>query len=155
MPKDPICGMDVDESTNLKLTLDSETYYFCSQHCLTKFVKEKGINEKQIEVCTTCEISETKWYKNKIVIVTSILLILSGLSYFVTFLEAFRKSLWMYFRTIWWAILLGLFIGGIIDHFVPRKYISKILSGSPKRTIFYSAILGFFMSVCSHGILAL
>ena len=38
MPKDPVCGMDVAKSTNLKLVLDSETYYFCSERCLTIFV---------------------------------------------------------------------------------------------------------------------
>jgi uncharacterized membrane protein YraQ (UPF0718 family) len=61
----------------------------------------------------------------------------------------------MYVRKIWWAILLGLLLGGVIDHFVPREYISHILAKPKKRTIFYSVILGFFMSACSHGILAL
>jgi uncharacterized membrane protein YraQ (UPF0718 family) len=61
----------------------------------------------------------------------------------------------MYVRKIWWAILLGLLLGGAIDHFVPREYISHILAKPKKRTIFYSVILGFFMSACSHGILAL
>jgi len=61
----------------------------------------------------------------------------------------------MYFQRIWWAILIGLIFGGIIDHFIPREYISHILSQPSKRTIFYSVMLGFFMSACSHGILAL
>lgn len=155
MPKDPVCGMDVDKSTNLKLVLDSKAYYFCSEHCLRKFAKEKELSEEKIKTCTTCSIYKPKWYKNKVVIVTSILLILSGLSYFIPLLKPFRQSLWMYFRIIWWAILLGLFVGGVIDHFIPRKYVSKVLAESKKRTIFYSVILGFFMSVCSHGILAL
>ncbi|TWT29804.1 Silver exporting P-type ATPase [Thalassoglobus neptunius] len=37
MAIDPICGMHVDESTELKTTVDGETHYFCSQHCLQKF----------------------------------------------------------------------------------------------------------------------
>jgi len=61
----------------------------------------------------------------------------------------------MYFRTIWWAVLLGLILGGFIDHFIPREYISHILAKPRKRTIFYSVLLGFLMSACSHGILAL
>jgi uncharacterized membrane protein YraQ (UPF0718 family) len=61
----------------------------------------------------------------------------------------------MYLQRIWWAILAGLMLGGVIDRFIPREYISRILAGSRKRTIFYSVILGFFMSACSHGILAL
>jgi len=51
--------------------------------------------------------------------------------------------------------LLGLVLGGIIDHFIPREYVSHILAKPQKKTIFYSVILGFFMSACSHGILAL
>ena len=60
-----------------------------------------------------------------------------------------------YFKIIWWAILLGLLIGGFIDYFVPREYISKFLSTHKKRTIFYAVGLGFLMSACSHGILAI
>ncbi len=84
----------------------------------------------------------------KIFIVTAILGVLC-------ILEPFRLQFFMYAHRIWWAVLLGLFLGGIIDHFIPRKYISHILASPKKRTIFYSVILGFFMSACSHGILAL
>lgn len=70
-------------------------------------------------------------------------------------LVPFRQSLWLYLKTIWWAVGLGLFLGGVIDHFIPQEYISHTLSKPQKRTIFYSVILGFFMSACSHGILAL
>ncbi len=70
-------------------------------------------------------------------------------------LEPFRKSLFMYLARIWWAILLGLIVGGIIDYYVPREYISYLLAGKDKKVIFYSVVLGFFMSACSHGILAL
>lgn len=37
MAKDPICGMEVDESTDLTAEKDGDTYYFCSEHCLNKF----------------------------------------------------------------------------------------------------------------------
>ena len=50
---------------------------------------------------------------------------------------------------------MGLALGGVIDYFIPREYISHLLAADKKRTIFYSIILGFFMSACSHGILAL
>jgi len=61
----------------------------------------------------------------------------------------------MYFKRIWWAVFLGLLLGGVIDHFIPREYISHILARPGKKTILHSVILGFFMSACSHGILAL
>jgi len=61
----------------------------------------------------------------------------------------------MYIHKIWWAMLLGFMLGGIINHFIPREYVSHILARPKKRTIFYSVLIGFFMSACSHGILAL
>ena len=153
MPKDPVCGMDVSEAQGLKLARDGETYYFCSEHCLKKFARQKDISDKELSTCLARP--EKKWYRNKTVIAASILILFSVLSYLVPILEPFRKSLLMYFRRIWWAILLGFVLGGVIDHFIPREYISHILARPEKKTIFYSVILGFFMSDCSHGILAL
>lgn len=102
-----------------------------------------------------CKVSVKRWYTNKVFIVAAVLVSLSLLSFPVPVLEPFRKSLLSYFQRIWWAITLGLFLGGVIDHLVPRKYISAALSKKDRKTIFASVILGFFMSACSHGILAL
>lgn len=52
-------------------------------------------------------------------------------------------------------IILGLFLGGVIDYFVPKEYIQQLLAQQKKRTLVYSVILGLFFSVCSHGILAI
>ena len=35
--KDPVCGMDVDPSTEHKTDYDGKTYYFCSAHCREAF----------------------------------------------------------------------------------------------------------------------
>lgn len=37
---DPICHMEVDESTALQATVDGQTWYFCSQGCHDKFVAQ-------------------------------------------------------------------------------------------------------------------
>ncbi|RCS54293.1 cadmium-translocating P-type ATPase [Bremerella cremea] len=37
MAIDPICGMNVDESTRWRSTRDGQTFYFCCEHCLHKF----------------------------------------------------------------------------------------------------------------------
>lgn len=153
MPRDPVCGMDVSEAQGLKLAKGGETYYFCSEHCLRKFAKQNNISDKELATCLVQP--RTKWYKNKTIIAASVLILFSILSYIIPILEPFRKSLFMYFRRIWWAILLGFILGGIIDHFIPRGYISHFLAKPQKKTIFYSVILGFFTSACSHGILAL
>lgn len=109
--------------------------------------------DKEAPTCHHCQ--KVPFYKNKTLIVSAILLSLVLLSYLIPLLEPFRKSIFSYFKIIWWAILLGLIFGGMIEYYVPREYISHILAKPRKRTIFYSVILGFFMSACSHGILAL
>lgn len=153
MAKDPICGMQVDSATHLRLTHKGETYVFCSESCLRKFAEERQIEEGALAACLSC--GKVPLYKNKTFIASAILVFLIFLSYWLSFLAPFRISLLRYFRFIWWAVLLGLFIGGIIDHYIPRQYISHILASPKKRTIFYAVVLGFFMSACSHGILAL
>ncbi|MFH1854548.1 MAG: permease [Candidatus Omnitrophota bacterium] len=153
MAKDPICGMDVNESTGIKLVKGGTAYYFCGKHCSEKFAKENKISDSELNTCRVP--ANTKWYKNKVILTAAILTLLCALSYFIPFLTPFRGSLYMYLGRIWWAVLIGFALGGVIDHFVPREYISHILAKPKKRTIFYSIILGFFMSACSHGILAL
>ena len=153
MEKDPICGMDVAKESGISLNHEGKTYFFCSQNCRDKFAKEQQIAAKDIEMCFAG--SKIPFYKNKSFIVTAVLTGLILFSYIFSFLVPFRNSLLMYFKKIWWAIALGLLLGGVIDHYIPREYISHILSRPRKRTIFYSVILGFFMSACSHGILAL
>ncbi len=48
MPKDPVCGMDVKEGTEWKLSKEGKTHYFCSKSCLEQFSgkSEKGPAEK-------------------------------------------------------------------------------------------------------------
>ena len=153
MATDPICGMKVDEKHGLKLTHEGETYYFCCEYCMKKFIEENEITGAQ---CTECESGgKQPIYRNKLVIVVSVLAVLSLLSLWIPFLQDFRKELFNYFRMIWWAILLGLVLGGVIDYFIPREYVSHVLARPSKRTIVYSVFVGFLMSACSHGILAL
>ena len=78
-----------------------------------------------------------KFFKNKTVLAIFTLASLCALSYIFPLLKLFKESLLMYIGKIWWALLLGFILGGIIDHFVPREYISHILAKPAKRTIFY------------------
>src|SRR4029078_8042915 len=60
MAKDPICGMTVDEGKAIKTTVDGLTYYFCSEHCKTKFLQQKKpaptakITQQNNDVIYTC-----------------------------------------------------------------------------------------------------
>ncbi|MGH7495574.1 MAG: heavy metal translocating P-type ATPase [bacterium] len=40
MAIDPICGMTVDESTNLRAERDGQTFYFCSEYCRQRFLTQ-------------------------------------------------------------------------------------------------------------------
>jgi len=41
--KDPVCNMEVDEKSALTAEYDGEVYYFCSEGCRDKFLKERSI----------------------------------------------------------------------------------------------------------------
>lgn len=74
---------------------------------------------------------------------------------YISFTQSNFHAIADYLSIIWWAIILGFLVGGIIDYYVPRSYITKFLSARKKRTIIYSVIFGFLASACSHGILAI
>lgn len=95
------------------------------------------------------------WYKNKLVWVTALATLLYIAGWAFTPLKPFQVSFLSYLKMIWWALLLGFLIAGLIDRYIPSEYISKILARPRKRTVFYSAGLGLLMSACSHGILAI
>jgi uncharacterized membrane protein YraQ (UPF0718 family) len=146
---DPICGM--------KGTIKAHNHYFCSEFCIRKYEEQQGIEK---EKCYVCAVPAKKWYKEKIFLVFFgiIIVILAHFilqSLGIKLLRDFVHSFYDYVKLIWLALIIGFLLGGAIDYFVPRKYVSKYLSQHKKRTIFYSVGLGFLMSACSHGILAI
>ncbi len=147
--KDPICGMQG--------TIKAHGRYFCSEACIRKYEEQQEIEE---EKCYVCSGEHKKWYSEKIFIVIFALAIIQIIHFIldylgITILHDLIFSFYEYVKMIWLAIIIGLLLGGFIDHFVPRKYISKYLAQHKKRTIFYSVGLGFLMTACSHGILAI
>ncbi len=38
MTKDPVCGMTVDPAKALHAEREGKTFYFCGEHCRTKFL---------------------------------------------------------------------------------------------------------------------
>jgi len=69
--------------------------------------------------------------------------------------EALNQSLLSYLGIVWWAVLLGLVLGGIIDYFVPDGFVIRFLGKRNKMTLIHAVLAGFLMSACSHGILAI
>lgn len=153
---DPICGMEG--------TIEAYGHYFCSEYCLRKYEKMHHLSVdhdlREEEKCPTCVVKVKKWYQERLFLVVSGLVLIQLihfiLNYFgITILKNLVFSFYAYTKKIWLAIITGLLIGGVIDHFIPQKYISKYMAQHKKRTIFYSVGLGFLMSACSHGILAI
>lgn len=153
--KDPICGMPGH--------IRAHGHCFCSDSCIRKYEKQKGM--KRGLYCPECARvpgmhAVRKWYQERLY---QVLLVLVGLFALnlgltqagVTLLQGFWVAFYDYLLLIWWAIILGFVIGGIVDYIVPNEYISKFLSKGEKKTIGWSVILGFMMSACSHGILAI
>lgn len=146
---DPICGM--------KGTIEAYGHYFCSEYCVKKYEKQFKIDNKE---CPKCERNGKKWYKEKLFLVIIALTLLFFLNFIlnvfgINFLNDFISSYFYYLKKIWIALVIGFLIGGVIDYFIPKEYIIKYLSKNNKKTIFYSVGLGFLMSACCHGILAI
>lgn len=70
-------------------------------------------------------------------------------------LVAFRGVLEHDFQVMLLPLIAGLVVGGAVDAFIPSSWIMAILSGKRKRNLIYSVGLGFLMSSCSHGLLAI
>ena len=151
MALDPICGMDVDPLSAIKVTKAGLDYFFCSSRCKDKFIQQHGASG--IKVCLPA--SKKPLLKNKLFVISAALVLILLSSLFIDFLRPLRAALLLYVGKIWWAVALGLFLGGVIEHYIPAEYISRILSRRKASTVFNSVLLGFLMSACSHGILAL
>lgn len=95
------------------------------------------------------------WYRKSSIIVTALAILFYGISFFIPALARFRVSLEGYAVKMFLPMLAGLVFGGVIDYYVPEEYISKYLTRKKKRTVLYATALGFLMSACSHGIIAL
>jgi len=95
------------------------------------------------------------WFKTPLFITVVVTVCLLGIASSVPALSPFLTSFFGFWKIIWWAILLGLVIGGVLDTLVPSEYITYYLARPGFRSILFAALGGFLMSVCSHGILAI
>lgn len=153
MAVDPICGMEVDESKpGFSLEHEGETVHFCGKHCMDKYAKQNEL-KPDVKYCDSCV--GVPWYRQKIVTVSFLFALVLAASYLVESLNPLYDNIILYVGIIWWAVIIGFVIGGVIDYYVPREYMSKVLAGKGKRTLLHATLLGFLMSACSHGLLAI
>lgn len=78
------------------------------------------------------------------------ILTLLGINYLSPIIQKFTD----YVYKTWWAVILGIIIGGVIDVLIPESVMSRLLANG-KKSIFLAVGLGFLASACSHGILAI
>ncbi|MBI1953561.1 MAG: permease [Candidatus Omnitrophica bacterium] len=106
--------------------------------------------------CPSCETPQGRpWWKDQVLWALALVGFLLALGRFWPAAQPVSDSLWDYLRRAGWAVLLGLAIGGAIERYVPKEYISLWLAGRRRGTVLTSAGLGFLASSCSHGCLAL
>lgn len=153
MAIDPVCGMQVDEKASFLLKWQGGDYFFCSETCRKKFIKQNNI-EESIWVSISPLKKESFW-KNRIVAMLALYALVFAVGQVISSFALLWDSLSMYIKTITLPVAIGLLLGGVIDWLVPREYVSIVLAQKRKRTILYAVLTGFIMSACSHGILAL
>lgn len=95
------------------------------------------------------------WFLQPLALLTGVMTAGFAGSYVFSSLVPFRETILAFFSMMMLPVALGFFFGGIIDASVPGEYISKHLSRRNPSTVFYAVGLGFLMSACNHGILAL
>lgn len=91
MAKDPICGMSVEEKNeSIHYTMDGTEYYFCSNHCLSKFTEpQKELSKLKKQLVTGIFLTVP------IIILTYIPLLSSQLNHFVLFALATPVQFWI------------------------------------------------------------
>ena len=56
---------------------------------------------------------------------------------------------------VWWALVLGFAISAIVQAWVPRERIERLMSGSGARSIGWATGLGAASSSCSYAAIAI
>ena len=123
--RDPICGMAG--------AIERHGHRFCSERCIAEFERRAA------------SPSKPAWWRDPWVWVPASAAVLAVVS------PAYRE----YLQKVGVPFLIGLALGGLVDHFVPKSYIVKLLSGPGTGVIGRATVLGFLASTCSHGALAL
>ncbi|MBI4342003.1 MAG: permease [Candidatus Omnitrophica bacterium] len=143
MKRDPICGMTG--------TIERHGHWFCSEGCIAEYERRLRSSEPRGHP------SMLRRLRDPWIWVPLSGLVLATMGSWSPHLAAAGVSAIYtdYVRKVGVPVLLGLLLGGVIDHFIPKAYVVRLLSGSRKRVIARATLLGFLASTCSHGCLAL
>ena len=120
-------------------TIEKQGHWFCSTACIQRFEAGAG----------------RRWFRNPTVWAAVLVGVPLAAGRFFPAAAPVAQVLWQYLVKSGWALGLGLVLGGLMDHYLSKEYISLWLTGHRRRMIIASAGLGFIASACSHGCLAL
>ena len=85
------------------------------------------------------------------IIVTTVALYYAGLN--IPHIEHFVRSVFEFLGTMWWGILIGLLVVGLMNK-IPKEYFQAMLvRGDTYGGIFRAAMAGLVLDMCNHGIL--
>src|ERR671934_3075830 len=73
-------------------------------------------------------------------------------------LDKIGDGLWMAFQMgweVWWALVLGFLLSGIVQAWVPRSRMERALGGRGPRTVALATGLGAASSSCSYAAVAI
>jgi uncharacterized membrane protein YraQ (UPF0718 family) len=128
-------------------TLERHGRWFCSESCAERFARQQAAPSGKHQ-------APSKILDPWVWVPLSALVLATAGSWWPAAAGA-SAAYRGYLQKVMPPFLLGLLLGGLIDHFVPKAYIVKLLSGPRKRVIARATALGFLASTCSHGTLAL
>ncbi len=138
--RDPVCGMQG--------TIEADGHWFCSDRCV-------AIYREHQQQGASCAISRRSWMRRPTAMALTAAVAIVIISTLVPVLEPLRHGLLRYLRLMTGPVLLGVVIGGMVDYYVPREYVSRWLARPGAGSLLRAVGLGFLASACSHGILAL
>lgn len=139
---DPICGMSG--------VIERHGQWFCSDRCAAEFAR------RQDEPTTAARhVPTRRLWRDPWIWVPLTGLAIATLGWWWPAADSASAIYQHYAVKVMPPFLLGLLIGGLVDHFIPKEYVVKLLAGQRKRVIGRATLLGFLASSCSHGCLAL
>lgn len=122
-------------------TIAADGHWFCSERCVKIYRSRRAQGRSWL------------WRPTVLTLIgTAAILAVSALT---PALAPLQEALLGYLRLIVGPVALGVVIGGAIEQYVPREYVSRWLARPGSGSLLRAVGLGCLASGCSHGILAL
>ena len=136
-------------------TIERYGNWFCSDRCIKEFERLMKAQPERHGAAPACHVAQKASLRDPLIWVPVSGIVLSTAGWWWPAATNASAIYVAYLPKVGIPLLVGLLIGGLIDHFVPKEYIVHLLAGQRKRVIARATLIGFLASTCSHGCLAL